>query len=72
MVNLIATRVEGERMLSAFAGRMGSQYANGRNTDHGPGAHQAVSQLSPYIRRRLLLEADAVETAIAAHGLEAA
>lgn len=72
MVNPIATRIEGERMLAAFAPRMGRQYANGRNTDHGPGAHQAVSQFSPYIRRRLLLEADAVATAIAAHGLKAA
>ena len=72
MVNPIATRIEGERRLAAFAPRMGRQYANGRNTDHGPGAHQAVSQFSPYIRRRLLLEADAVATAIAAHGPEAA
>lgn len=72
MVNLIATRAEGERMLAAFAPRMGRQYANGRNTDHGPGANRAVSQFSPYIRRRLILEADAVATAIAAHGLEAA
>jgi len=72
MTDLIATRTEGERMLAAFAPRMGRRYANGRNTDHGPGAHQAVSQLSPYIRRRLVLEADAVAMAMAAHGPEAA
>ena len=60
MTDPIATRAEGERMLAAFAPRMGRRYANGRNTDHGPGAHKAVSQLSPYIRRRLVLESDAV------------
>lgn len=68
MTDPIATRAEGERMLAAFAPRMGRRYANGRNTDHGPGAHKAVSQLSPYIRRRLVLESDAVATALAAHG----
>jgi deoxyribodipyrimidine photo-lyase len=68
MADLIATRAEGERILAAFAPRMGRRYANGRNTDHGPGAHKAVSQLSPYIRRRLVLESDAVASALAAHG----
>lgn len=68
MTELIATRAEGERLLAAFAPRMGRRYANGRNTDHGPGAHKAVSQLSPYIRRRLVLESDVVATALAAHG----
>ncbi|WP_439570207.1 FAD-binding domain-containing protein [Roseovarius mucosus] len=56
--------------LVAFAPRMGRRYANGRNTDHGPGAHSAVSGLSPYIRRRLVLESDVVATALAAHGPE--
>ena len=45
---------------------MGRRYANGRNTDHGAGRHTAVSVLSPYIRRRLVLEADAVAAAVAA------
>jgi deoxyribodipyrimidine photo-lyase len=64
------TRAEGEKILTAFIPRMGRRYANGRNTDHGPGAHKAVSVLSPYIRRRLVLEADAVAAAIAEHGPE--
>jgi deoxyribodipyrimidine photo-lyase len=64
------TRAEGERILTAFAPRMGRRYANGRNTDHGAGAHHAVSMLSPYIRRRLVLESDVVAAAIAAHGME--
>ena len=72
MTNWTPTRAEGEAILAAFTPRMGRRYANGRNTDHGPGAHKAVSVLSPYIRRRLVLESDAVAAALAAHGPEAA
>ncbi len=70
MTDWIATRAEGEKRLAAFEPRMGRRYANGRNTDHGPGAHRAVSVLSPYIRRRLVLESDVVAAALAAHGPE--
>jgi hypothetical protein len=41
----IATRAEGEKIMVASTPRMGRRYANGRNTDHGPGAHKAVSVL---------------------------
>ena len=73
MTDWIPTRAEGEKIMAAFTPRMGRRYANGRNTDHGPGAHKpgangAVSVLSPYVRRRLVLESDAVAAAIAAHG----
>ena len=67
---MIPTRATGEDILQAFTPRMGRRYANGRNTDHGPAAHKAVSVLSPYIRRRLVLEQDAVAAALAAHGPE--
>ena len=70
MTDWTATRAEGEKIMAAFAPRMGRRYANGRKTDHGPGAHKAVSVLSPYIRRRLVLESDAVVAALAAHGPE--
>ena len=70
MTNLIPTREAGEKLLTAFTPRMGQQYANGRNMDHGPGAHRAVSVLSPYIRRRLVLEVEAVAAALSTHGLE--
>jgi len=70
MTDWTPTRVEGEKILQAFVPRMGRRYANGRNTDHGPGAHKAVSVLSPYIRRRLVLESDAVAAALATHGPE--
>ena len=70
MTDWTATRIEGERIMAAFTPRMGRRYANGRNTDHGPGAHKAVSGLSPYVRRRLVLEQELVATALAAHGPE--
>lgn len=70
MTDWTATRAEGDKILAAFTLRMGRRYASGRNTDNGPGAHKAVSVLSPYIRRRLVLEADAVAAAIATHGPE--
>ena len=65
---MIATRPEGLKVLEAFVPRMGRRYENGRNTDHGPGRHQAVSVLSPYIRRRLVTEQEVVAAALAAHG----
>ena len=70
MTNCTPTRAEGEAVLQAFTPRMGRRYTNGRNTDHGPGAQNAVSVQSPYIRRRLVLEQDAVALALATHGPE--
>ena len=70
MTDWTPTRDAGEKILAAFTPRMGRRYANGRNTDQGPGAHKAVSMLSPYIRRRLVLESDVVTAAFAAHGPE--
>ncbi len=70
MTDWTPTRAEGETRLALFTPRMGRRYANGRNTDHGPGAHSAVSVLSPYIRRRLVLEPEVVAAALAAHGPE--
>ena len=57
-------------VMKAFIPRMGTRYANGRNTDNGPGGHSAVSMLSPYIRRRLVTEAEVVAAALAEHGPE--
>lgn len=68
MKNWIATRDEGERLLAAFTPRMGQHYASGRNTDHGTGCHTAVSVLSPYIKRRMVLEKDVVSAALVQHG----
>jgi deoxyribodipyrimidine photo-lyase len=67
-----ATRTAGLAAMQAFVPGMGSRYANGRNYDAGPGAHRAVSVLSPYIRRRLVTEPEVVAAALAAHGPEEA
>ena len=67
-----ATRAEGEARMAAFVPRMGRQYAAGRNYDYGPDKHRDVSGLSPYLRRRLVLEEDVVAAALAAHGPEQA
>ena len=65
------TRADGLDILSRFQPRMGRRYAAGRNYDKGPGAHEAVSCLSPYIRRRLVTEAETVAAALDTHGPEA-
>ena len=69
---IVPTRAAGEAKLQAFAPRMGKRYTNGRNYDSGAGQHRDVSMLSPYLRRRLVLEQDAVATAIYEHGAEGA
>ena len=51
---------------------MGRRYEAERNFDRGFGEHHAVSTLSPWLRRRLLTEAEVVAAAVAAHGPEAA
>ncbi len=69
---LIATRAQGLATLQAFGPAMGRRYTDGRNFDHGPGAHTAVSVLSPYIRRRLVTEQEVVAAALALHGPQGA
>ncbi len=51
---------------------MGRRYEAERNFDRGSGEHHAVSTLSPWIRRRVVTEAEVVAAAVAAHGPEAA
>ena len=68
MPDITATRAHGLARLQAFAPAMGWRHANGRNFDHGPGKHSAISTLSPWIRRRLVTEAEVVAAALGAHG----
>jgi deoxyribodipyrimidine photo-lyase len=72
MLDLTATREHGLIRLQAFVPAMGRRYANGRNYDHGPEKHTAVSVLSPWIRRRLVTETEVIAAALAAHGPEPA
>ena len=62
------TRADGLARLSDFAVSMGSAYAGSRNTDRGPDEEATTSALSPYLRRRLLLEREVAGAAVAAHG----
>lgn len=62
------TRAAGLARLAAFTPYMGRPYTNGRNTDLGTASPTAVSMLSPYLRRRLITEAEVVAAAMGAHG----
>ncbi len=66
-----ATREHALDVLERFRPGMGRRYANERNHDRGPGRHTAVSGLSPFVRRRLVTEAELVAAAVATHGLAA-
>ncbi len=66
------TREAAEQHLAAVLPRLGVRYAHRRNVDHGQGEHHHVSQLSPFLRRRLLLETDVMAAALAQHGAEGA
>ena len=70
MSTFTPTRAAGLAAMQAFVPAMGRRYAEGRNYDRGAGRHASVSQLSPYLRRRLLTEREVIAAAIAAHGRE--
>ncbi|MEP0521962.1 MAG: FAD-binding domain-containing protein [Hyphomicrobiales bacterium] len=55
-----ASREAAMRRLAEFLPRSGRAYAERRNYDFGAGKHTAVSQLSPYIRHRLILEEEVI------------
>lgn len=59
-------------MMEDFRPRMGRRYASGRNHDRGAGQHNAVSCLSPWLRRRLVTEQEVVAAALQDHGLDGA
>ncbi|MCJ2014753.1 FAD-binding domain-containing protein [Methylobacterium sp. J-076] len=62
------TRAAGLDRLTAFLAEAGADYAASRNTDAGPGGRTTTSALSPYLRRRLITEAEVVSAAEAAFG----
>jgi len=62
------TRAAALDRLAGVVPRAGRTYAEGRNTDRGPDAEPSTTALSPYLRRRLLLEEEVVDAALAAHG----
>ncbi len=67
-----ATRATGLDLLRDFVPRAGAHYAKERNIDTGADARSNVSQLSAYLRYRLLSERDVVEAVLAQHSVQAA
>lgn len=67
-----ATRAEALRRLADFLPRAGRAYAAQRNYDRSPDDRRNVSVLSPYLRRRMVTEAEIVAAVIDRHGLSSA
>ena len=61
------SRAAGIATLAAFVPNAGRRYAETRNFDHGPGDRSNVSLLSPYLRYRLITEAEVVEAVRSEH-----
>ena len=55
--------------LAAFAPNAGRAYAERRNADTGPRQRSNVSQLSPYLRHRMITEREVVASVVDVHGL---
>ncbi|MFN3820485.1 FAD-binding domain-containing protein [Blastomonas sp.] len=66
------TRADALARMTAFVPRAASEYEQLRNTDLGPGRHHAVSQLSPYLRYRMLAEQEVVQAVLGQHPLQSA
>ncbi|MBA3879522.1 MAG: DNA photolyase FAD-binding protein [Sphingobium sp.] len=66
------TRAAARDRLASFVPGAGAAYAAGRNHDPGPDAPGAVSRLSPYVRYRMLTEAEIVAAVLARHRFEPA
>ena len=65
------TRSEALARLERFLPHAGKAYATRRSEDHGPGRHDHVSALSPYIRHRLLTEGEVVAAVLRRHSFPA-
>ncbi len=62
-----ASRDAGLVQLATFVPHAGSDYARDRNFDFGPDRRTNVSLLSPYLRHRLIGEAEAVRAVLRPH-----
>ncbi|WP_375465367.1 FAD-binding domain-containing protein [uncultured Methylobacterium sp.] len=62
------TRAAGLERLAAFVADRGVDYAARRNDDRGVEAEPTTSALSPYLRRRLIIEAEVASAARSAYG----
>jgi len=64
----LPTREAGLRQLALFLPHAGADYQARRNTDFGPDQRDNVSQLSGYLRHRLIDEVEVLRAVTAAHG----
>jgi hypothetical protein len=64
------SRDAGLARLAAFVPHAGSHYAKHRNTDFGPTGDVGVSGLSPYLRYRVLTEAEVIGAVLDSHTLK--
>lgn len=58
--------------LEAFVPYAGTHYAKHRNTDYGSGENVSASGLSPYLRYRVITEAEVIRAVLDNHTLQAA
>jgi len=68
----LPSRAAGLDRLARFQAHMGRTYARSRNHDYGRHDHSRVSQLSPWIRTRLITEQETVAAALARHSFSSA
>ena len=66
------SREEALVLLAAFLPKAGTSYTRNRNFDLGVGQHKHVSQLSAYIKRRIITEEDVLKKVLSAHSLNEA
>lgn len=66
------TRQAALARLHAFLPYAGGHYAKHRNTDYGRGGEVGVSGLSPYLRYRVITEAEVIGAVLEAHSLQSA
>ncbi|MDJ0822482.1 MAG: FAD-binding domain-containing protein [Paracoccaceae bacterium] len=66
------TRTAALERLARFVPHAGRDYAARRNYDLGPGRHDGVSTLSPYLRHRLLTEEEVLQAVLGRHSHKAA
>ena len=64
----LPTREAGLRQLALFLPHAGADYQARRNTDFGPDQRDNVSQLSGYLRHRLIDEIEVLRAVTEAHG----
>lgn len=67
-----ATRAHAKKILHEFLPRAGRDYESLRNYDNGCDQHVSVSKLSPYLRCRLITEAEVIEAVLSRHDLASA